>query len=67
MDWIRMDFGWIGSVSPLLLDGLDHCLKIQLNPIAQRGELSRDSGEALVRGNVYRMRSLRHNGVQQTV
>lgn len=38
LDGIRMDFGWIGSVSPSLLDGLDHCPKIQLDPITQKGK-----------------------------
>lgn len=34
LDGIRMDFGWIGSRSPSLLDGLDHRPEIQLDPIA---------------------------------
>lgn len=59
-----MDFGWIGSVSPSLLDGLDHRPKIQLDPIAAMGELSRDDGEALVRGNVSRLRIPDHSNAQ---
>lgn len=67
LDGIRMDFGWIGSVSPSLLDGLDHRPKIQLDPIAAMGELSRDGGEASVRGNVSRTRILRHSSAQLAV
>lgn len=67
LDGIRMDFGWIGSVSPSLLDGLDHCPNIQLDPIAQMGRLSRDGGEALVRGNMSRVRILRHSSAKPAV
>jgi hypothetical protein len=39
MDWIRMDFGWIGSAWWTLLDGLDEPSQIQLDPIAEKGNL----------------------------
>jgi hypothetical protein len=44
LDGIRMKVRWIRSTWPSLLDGLDRCPKIQLNPIAAKGKHVHSSG-----------------------